>query len=90
VYQHPAPTKLTTETFTGIRPIPLDYSHHINKRDRRDRRERRDRRDRLDRRDRREDRRDRLTARTLEITLQGLLIVVVAVGIGLFLTRCSL
>lgn len=87
MYQHPDSSKLTTETFTGIRPIPLDSSHHTNKRDRRDRRARRDRRD---RRDRREDRRDRLTARTLEITLQGLLIVVVAVGIGLFLTRCSL
>ena len=84
MYQHPDSTKLTTETFTGIRPIPLEDSHHTNKRDRRDRRARRDRRD------RREDRRDRLTARTLEITLQGLLIVVVAVGIGLFLTRCSL
>jgi len=33
---------------------------------------------------------DRLVARTLEITLQVLLIVVVVGGIGLFLTKCSL
>lgn len=57
-----------------------------NKRDRRDRRDRRNHRDRWDG----QDRRDRLVACTLEIILQGLLIVVVALGIGLFLGRCSL
>jgi len=90
------PTRLITETFTGIRPMPLDFSHHIYKRDRRDRRDRRnhvDYPDYPDHPDRRNglDRRDRLVARTLEITLQVLLIVVVVGGgIGLFLTKCSL
>jgi hypothetical protein len=60
--------------------MPLDISHHANKRDRRDGGDRRDGRD----------RRDRLVARTLEISLQGLLIIVAAVGIGVFLGRCSL
>jgi hypothetical protein len=63
--------------------MPLDISHHANKRDRRDGGDRRDGRD-------RRDRRDRLVARTLEISLQGLLIIVAAVGIGVFLGRCSL
>jgi len=74
--------------------MPLDFSNHIyKKRDRRDRRDRRNHLDYPDHPDRRNglDRRDRLVARTLEITLQVLLIVVVVGGgIGLFLTKCSL
>jgi len=74
------------------RSRPLDFSHHIYKRARRDRRDRRNHLDYPDYPDRRNglDRQDRLVARTLEITLQGLMIVVVVGGIGLFLTKCSL